>query len=194
MARSTCVLAFWTVLSCLAACGTSDSSEGGGGRPKNPYKVSTWAEVLDDPKTDPKDFDRAVLELEMLADPKAIPPLIRAWNKSGRSKRLLKVMIDLARPLTPQEADAKFLADYHDAGRPASWPLVLPALETALDEVDPAKPGEVQNAILAAGALADARSCDAKAILVAAGGRATQDESIRAAIDAALATYRDQRC
>jgi hypothetical protein len=195
MDRSTRALAFWTVLSCLAACGSSDSgtTEGGRERPKNPYKVSTWVPVLDDPKTDSKEFDRAVLELEMLADPNAIPHLIRAWNKRGRPKRLLKVAIDLARPLTAKEATEKFLADYSDAGRPGSWPLVLPALATALDEIDPTKPGDVGNAILAAAALADARSCDARAILVAARERAKQDD-VRAAIDTALATYREQRC
>lgn len=128
-------------LVCLAGC------------PDNPYKASTWTKKLDDPR----EAERAVTELEQLGDPSAIPDLGKAWTAQGKPVRLLQVIISLARPLTKAEAAAKFVTDYEETGRKASWDAALPFLTIALSDVDEANPRSVDSATKAADALAEAR-------------------------------------
>src|SRR5687767_1294121 len=91
------------------------------GCPDNEYDYKTWTKKLDDAR----DAERAVTELENLGHPGAIPALGKAWRKQGKPVRLLQVVINLARPLTPAEAKAKFVTDYEKTGRPASWEAAL---------------------------------------------------------------------
>src|SRR5689334_22463693 len=85
------------------------------GCPDNPYSASTWTKKLGDPA----ESERAVTELEQLGDPSAIPALGEAWRDQGKPVRLLQVIIGLARPLTPEEAKARFATDYEKEGRKA---------------------------------------------------------------------------
>src|ERR1700748_454728 len=78
------------------------------GCPDNPYKAETWTKKLGDSH----ESERAVTELEQLGDPSAIEPLGEAWVKQGKPGRMLQVIISLARPLTPKEAEEKFFTDY----------------------------------------------------------------------------------
>jgi hypothetical protein len=123
------------------------------GCPDNPYNAKTWTKKLGDPR----ESERAVTELEQLGDPSAIPALGEAWADQGKPVRLLQVIISLARPLTPEEAKAKFATDYEKEGRKASWDAALPFLTKALTEVDEANPRSVDSATKAADALGEAK-------------------------------------
>src|SRR5258705_13616571 len=83
------------------------------GCPDNPYKAETWTKKLGDQR----ESERAVTELENLGDPSAIDKLGSAWVDQGKPVRLLQVIISLARPLTPEEAKAKYVTDYQNTGR-----------------------------------------------------------------------------
>jgi hypothetical protein len=121
------------------------------GCPDNPYAPETWAKKLDDPRQ----FDRAVEKLENLGSPKGIKPLGEAWLKQARPPRVLQVIIDLARPLSKEEAGAKFLSDFAE-GRPASWDVALPYMIAALKDADETNPRSVDSAVKAADAIGDA--------------------------------------
>jgi hypothetical protein len=123
------------------------------GCPDNPYKASTWTKHLDDPR----ESERAVTQLEQLGDPSAIPALGSAWANQGKPVRLLQVIIGLARPLTPKEAEETHMTDYIKAGRQAHWNLAEPFLIKALVEVDEANPRSVDSAQKAADALGESR-------------------------------------
>ncbi|MBA3500649.1 MAG: hypothetical protein H0T65_09765, partial [Deltaproteobacteria bacterium] len=132
------------------------------GCPDNQYDYSTWTKKLDDPR----DAERAVTELEQLGNPAAIPALGEAWIAQGRPVRLLQVIITLARPLTPEEAKAKFVTDYEKTGRPASWETALPFLKKALTDVDEANPRSVDSATKAADALGESQTAGGLEALV----------------------------
>src|SRR5262244_3430173 len=87
------------------------------GCPDDPYKAGTWTKKLGDPR----EAERAVTELEQLGDPSAIEALGNAWVDQGKPVRLLQVIISLARPLTPQEAEDKYFTDYQTSGRAENW-------------------------------------------------------------------------
>ncbi len=123
------------------------------GCPDNPYNAKTWTKKLGDPR----ESERAVTELEQLGDPSAITALGDAWTDQGKPVRLLQVIISLARPLTPEEAKAKFATDYEKEGRKANWDAALPYLTKALTEVDEANPRSVDSATKAADALGEAK-------------------------------------
>ena len=124
------------------------------GCPEDQYDYKTWTKKLDDPR----DSERAVTELEQLGNPGAIPALGEAWKDQGRPVRLLQVIISLARPLTPEEAKAKYVTDYEKTGRKASWDAALPFLKMALTEVDEANPRSVDSATKAADALGESQA------------------------------------
>jgi hypothetical protein len=124
---------------------------GTAGCPDNPYEADTWIEKLDDPR----ELESAITKLEQLGDPKAIPALATAWEKQGRPTRILQVIIDLARPLSQEQADKLFTKP-----RGASWPLALPVLKKAVDEFDEANPRSVDAATKAAAALGEAKLKD----------------------------------
>ncbi len=126
------------------------------GCPDNPYQAETWTKKLGDPR----ESERAVTELERLGNPSAIDKLGSTWVEQGKPARLLQVIISLARPLTVEEAKAKFVTDYEAAGRPASWDKALPYLKRALGEVDEANPRSVDSATKAADALGESRLPD----------------------------------
>jgi hypothetical protein len=126
------------------------------GCPDNPYKAETWTKKLGDSR----ESERAVTELEQLGDPSAIEKLGEVWSDQGKPVRLLQVIISLARPLTPKEAEAKFVTDYQATGRPASWDKALPFLKRALTEVDEANPRSVDSATKAADALGESKLPD----------------------------------
>lgn len=123
------------------------------GCPDDPYSASTWTKKL----SDPQESERAVTELEQLGNPSAIPALGEAWQSQGKPVRLLQVIITLARPLTPEEAKAKYVTDYEKSGRKASWDKALPFLTKALLEVDEANPRSVDSAGKAADALGESQ-------------------------------------
>jgi hypothetical protein len=116
-------------------------------------EVTRWTAKLDDPR----ESEQAVAKLEELGDRRAIPRLGTAWQQQGRPVRMLQVVIALAKPLTPQEAAAKFLTAYEKTGRPASWDAALPFLQQAIVEVDEANPRSVDSATKAADAIGEAR-------------------------------------
>lgn len=123
------------------------------GCPDNPYSASTWTKKLGDPA----ESERAVTELEQLGDPSAIPALGQTWRDQGKPVRLLQVIISLARPLTPEEAKARYATDYEKSGRPSNWDKALPFLTAALTEVDEANPRSVDSASKAADALGESK-------------------------------------
>lgn len=123
------------------------------GCPDNQYDYKTWTKQLDDPSH----AERAVTELEQLGHPGAIPALGNAWKSQGKPVRLLQVIISLARPLTPEEAKAKFVTDFEKTGRKASWDAAMPFLTEALTGVDEANPRSVDSASKAADALGEAQ-------------------------------------
>lgn len=130
--------------------------------PDNPYEADTWIDKLDDQR----EAERAVLELEHIGDPKAIPALGKAWDKQGKPVRVLQVIIDLAPPLTPKEAEDKNLTNFAKTGRKASWNLALPILKQAVTEVDSANPRSLDSAVKAADALGDAQIDEAEEVLI----------------------------
>jgi hypothetical protein len=132
------------------------------GCPDNPYEADTWIEKLDDQR----EAERAVTELEHLGDPKAIPALGRTWDKQGKPVRVLQVIIDLAQPLTPKEAEEKFLTNFAKTGRKSSWDKALPILKQAVSEIDSANPRSLDSAVKAADALGDAQIEQAEEILI----------------------------
>lgn len=123
------------------------------GCPDNPYNYETWTKKLGDSH----DAERAVTELEQLGHPGAIPALGNAWKSQGKPVRYLQVIISLARPLTPEEAKAKFVVDFEKTGRKASWDKALPFLTEALTGVDEANPRSVDSASKAADALGESQ-------------------------------------
>ncbi len=123
------------------------------GCPDNQYDYRTWTKKLDDPGQ----AERAVTELEQLGHPGAIPALGNAWKSQGKPVRLLQVIIGLARPLTPEEAKAKYVTDFEKTGRKASWDAAMPFLTEALTGVDEANPRSVDSASKAADALGESQ-------------------------------------
>jgi len=121
------------------------------GCPDNPYEADTWIEKLDNPH----EAENAITKIEQLGDPKAIPALARAWEKQGRPTRVLQVIIELAKPLSPEEAEKQYTKP-----RPASWELALPTLKKAIEDIDEANPRLVDQATKAAAALGEAKLKD----------------------------------
>ena len=160
------------VLACLVA--------GLAACPDNPYKASTWTKKL----SDPREVERAVTQLEQLGDPSAIPALGEAWKDQGKPVRLLQVIISLARPLTPKQAEETYMTDYVKTGRPASWEAAAPFLKVALDDVDEANPRSVDSAQKAADALGDAKTSDALDSLIALASKPVSKKLIAAQVSA----------
>ncbi len=162
------------------------------GCPDNPYDADTWIEKLDEPK----EFDRAVTELEHLCNPKAIPALGRAWERNSKPQRVLQVVIDLAQELTPEKADEKNCTDYAKKGRPASWDLALPILKIAIDGLELGSQRSIDGAVKAAEALGDAQIPDGVNILVDAVNRKMNPKDnaqrVRLTAIAALGKFKDK--
>jgi HEAT repeat protein len=165
----------------------------------NPYSADTWIDKLGDSA----DAERAVTELEHLGDPKAIPALGKAWENQGCPQRLFQVIIDLAHPLTPAEADKGNFVDLAKTGRPASWDAAMPFLtetlrgsdgggKCVLDEVSPRS---VENAGKAADALGDAQNDAALQALIDALGQkyGPKAQSVRLSVILSLGKYKDGR-
>jgi hypothetical protein len=164
------------------------------GCPDNPYEADTWIDKLDDSR----EAERAVTELEHLGDPKAIPALGRAWDKQGKPVRVLQVIIDLAQPLTPKEAEEKFLTNFAKTGRPASWDKAMPVLKQAVTEIDSANPRSLDSAVKAADALGDAGTEQAEEILIELANdpeHKLDAKALRVRLSAivALGKYKDER-
>ena len=162
------------------------------GCPDNPYDANTWIEKLNSPK----EFDRAVTELEHLCNPKAIPALGKAWERNSKPQRVLQVVIDLARPLTPQEADEKNCTDYMKQGRPASWDAALPILKDAIDGLELGSQRSIDGAVKAAEALGEAQIPEGVNILIDAVNRKMNPKDnaqrVRLTAIAALGKYKDK--
>ena len=161
------------------------------GCPDNQYDYKTWTKKLDDPR----DSERAVTELEQLGNPGAIPALGKAWKDQGRPVRLLQVIISLARPLTPEEAKAKFVTDYEKSGRPASWEAALPFLKQALTDVDEANPRSVDSATKAADALGESQTAGGMEALTEIANKPVSKKLITAQIAAirAIGKYDNEK-
>lgn len=165
----------------------------------NPYSADTWIDKLDDAA----DGERAVTELEHLGDPKAIPALGKAWENGGCTQRLFQVMIDLAHPLTPAQAEKGNFVDLQTTGRPASWDAVMPFLAETLrpgDSVikcplDEASPRSIENATKAADALGDAQNDTALQTLIDALGQSygLKGQVVRLSVILALGKYKDPK-
>jgi hypothetical protein len=162
------------------------------GCPDNPYDADTWIDKLDNPK----EFDRAVTELEHLCNPKAIPALGKAWEKNNRPTRTLQVMIDLSRPLTKEEAATKFCTDYEKEGRPASWDKALPFLRMAVEEFESQSQRSIDGAVKAAEAIGESQLPEGVQILIDAVNRKMQPKDngqrVRLTAISALGKYKDK--
>lgn len=117
----------------------------------NPYKAQTWMKKL----KNPKEFESAVTNIEHLCDPVAIPLLGEYWRKQAHPGRLLAVIISLARPLSKEEALAKYCREHEVNGRQASWNRAMPFLKEAIDSVDEANARSIDSAEQAASALGE---------------------------------------
>jgi hypothetical protein len=161
------------------------------GCPDDPYQAETWTKKLGDQR----EAERAVTEIDQLGDPSAIDKLGNAWIDQGKPVRMLEVIIALARPLTPEEAKAKFVTDYEAAGRPANWDKALPFLKRALTEVDEANNSSVDGASKAAEALGEARLPDALDALIELAHKPVTKKLFRAQVAAlrAIGKYGDER-
>ncbi|HEX7839419.1 MAG TPA: hypothetical protein VF469_18205, partial [Kofleriaceae bacterium] len=124
-----------------------------GGCPDDPYKAETWTKKLGDQR----ESEHAVTELEHLGNPTAIEAIGKTWIDQGKPPRLLQVIISLARPLTPEQANKENYTDYATSGRPASWEKALPYLKQALSEVDEANRSSVESAEKSAEALGESK-------------------------------------
>jgi hypothetical protein len=160
------------------------------GCPDDPYKAETWTKKLGEPR----ETERAVTELEQLGDPSAIDKLGSTWVDQGKPGRLLQVIISLARPLTPEEAKAKFATDYEKAGRPASWGRALPFLNRALTEVDETNDRSVDSAMKAADALGESRLPDGLDALIELAHKPMTKRLIKAQVAAirAIGKYKQE--
>jgi hypothetical protein len=160
------------------------------GCPEDPYKAETWTKKLGDQR----ESERAVTELEQLGDPSAIEKLGSTWIDQGKPVRVLQVIISLARPLTPEEAKAKYVTDYEVTGRPANWDKALPFLKRALSEVDEANPRSVESASKAADALGESRLPDGLDALIELAQRPVTKKLIQAQVAAirAIGKYSDE--
>ncbi len=136
------------------------------GCPADEFDYRTWTKKLDDQN----EAERAVQKLQELGQPGAIPALGAAWADQGKPVRFLQVIIDLARPMTPEEAKdncslepnparakGTCIPEFEKTGRKASWDAALPYLKKALLEVDENNPRSVDSASKAADALGDAK-------------------------------------
>ena len=161
------------------------------GCPDNPYEADTWIDKLDDQR----EVERAVTELEHLGDPKAIPALGRTWDKQGKPVRVLQVIIDLSAPLTPKEAEEKFLTNFAKSGRPASWDKALPILKRAVTEIDEANPRSLDSAVKAADALGDAQIDQGMELLMELANQklGPKAQRVRLAAIVSLGKYKDSR-
>ncbi len=139
----------------------------------DPFEYTTWTKKLDDPN----EVERAVTQLERLGDNRAIPALGKSWERQGRPDTILKVIIDLAKPLTEQEAKANF--KNNDKARPAAWDKALPILTKAIEDVDPANPRSVESARLAAESLGLSKVDGALDVLVAAANKPTDKQEVK---------------
>lgn len=124
------------------------------GCPSNEYDYETWTKQLEHQS----EAEAAVTRLEQLGHPGAIPAIGKAWENHGRPVRYLQVIIALARPLTPKEAEEKHWTDFAKTGRKASWDAALPFLKKALVEVDTADTRSVDGASKAADALGESKT------------------------------------
>ena len=160
------------------------------GCPDDPYNAETWIKKLGDSH----ESERAVTELEQLGNPAAIEPLGNTWVSQGKPVRLLQVIIALARPLTPKQAEAGFFTDYRATGRPASWETAGPFLKKALSEVDEVNPRSVDSATKAADALGESRLPDGLDALIELAQKPVTKKLITAQISAirAIGKYGDQ--
>ncbi len=151
---------------------------GAAGCAKDDFDPDKWIPKLGDPQTN----ERAVTQLERLGDPKAIDALGKAWDKQGRPDRMLRVIINLAQPLTSAQTGAGGEYQYSNYGcttkgctgkvRPASWDKALPILKSAIEEVDKDNPRSVESARLAAEALGKSKIDGALPILQKAANEA----------------------
>jgi hypothetical protein len=137
------------------------------------FYYGTWTKKLDDPN----EVERAVTALERLGDNRAIPALGKAWERQGRPDTILKVIIDLAKPLTEEEAKANF--KNNDKARPAAWDKALPILTKAIEEVDAANPRSIESSRLAAEALGASKVDGALPVLIAAANKPTDKPEVK---------------
>jgi len=159
------------------------------GCPEDPFDPDTWIKKLDN--SNAADVERAVTELERLGENKAIPALGKAWEKQGRPERILRVIIDLSRPLTEAEAKAEYKNNYK--ARPPAWDKSLPILTKAVEEVDGANPRSVESARLAAEALGRSKVDGALEVLVKAANESGAIRVLRREAILALGELGDPR-
>ena len=104
---------------------------------KNPYDAATWTEKLDG-----REWEDAVTKLDQLGDPKAIPALVKAWERQGKPSKILQVIINLARPLTKEQYLKVYYQD--NQTRDAHWDDAFPALTFAALGYESAHHGQGQ--------------------------------------------------
>ncbi len=137
------------------------------------FVYTTWTDKLGDSN----EVERAVTELERLGDNRAIPALGKAWERQGRPEAILQVIIDLAKPLTEEQAKANY--KNNDKARAAAWDKALPILTKAIEEVDSANPRSIESARLAAEALGAAKIDGALEVLTTAANKPTDKPEIK---------------
>ena len=142
---------------------------------KNPYDAATWTEKLDG-----REWEDAVTKLDQLGDPKAIPALVKAWERQGKPSKILQVIINLARPLTKEQYLKVYYQD--NQTRDAHWDDAFPALKMAIEEIDESKQFLVDQAIKAADALGDSGYAEGLPVLVSALKKTYGKNGLRAQI------------
>ena len=142
---------------------------------KNPYDAATWTEKLDG-----REWEDAVTKLDQLGDPKAIPALVKAWERQGKPSKILQVIINLARPLTKEQYLKVYYQD--NQTRDAHWDDAFPALKRAIEEIDESKQFLVDQAIKAADALGDSGYAEGLPVLVSALKKTYGKNGLRAQI------------
>lgn len=168
---------------------------------ENPYKADTWIKQLGDKGAQA----RAIVELDRLGDPKAIPALAKTWESAGRDPKILDVIISLAKPFTPEEvAEAvktnrndprKFMLRDFPKGRPASWDKALPVLIKVLSDVDDLDDRWRESASKAAAAIGESKDASGIDILVETVNRKMNAKAERVRLDAiiALGKFKDPK-
>lgn len=174
---------------------------GAGCSRENPYAASTWIAKLSDKSAQA----RAIVELDRLGDPKAIPELAKTWESSGRDPKILDVIIALAKPFTPEEvAEAvktnrndprKFMLRDFPKGRPASWDKALPVFTKVLQDVDDLDERWRESASKAAAAIGESGDTSGIDILVETVNRKMNAKAERVRFDAivALGKFKDPK-
>jgi HEAT repeat protein len=120
---------------------------------KDPYDPHTWMDKLDS-----AEWEKAVVQLERLRDPVAIPALGEAWERYNKHPKILRAIINISKePAGPKMETL-----------PPNWTPAVPILIKAVDGFDIANRRSVEDAVVAAEALGKSKDPSAVDVLIRA--------------------------